>query len=77
MNMHRAVATNALWGKLDQDPRASNAIILAAILARLVSDRPTPREVGIVQVSLDLFHAWARVGALNNSCPLEGSCGQR
>src|SRR5580704_5643309 len=46
MNVHRAVATNSLWGKLNHDPRALNAIIRAAILARLVGHRPTPCEVG-------------------------------
>ena len=44
---------------------------------RVSSNRPTPCEVGIVQASLDLFHTWARVGALNNSCPLRDNIEQQ
>src|SRR5579859_1565451 len=77
MKVHRAVATNALWRKLNHDPRALNAVIRTTILARLMGYRATPCKVGIVQVSLDLFHAWACVGTLNNSYPLRDDIEQQ
>lgn len=70
VDVHRGVAPDALWRKLDKQLRPLNAIVSGAVAVRLVCCRAAPREPGVVETDLNLGGPRLGISNIDNAAPL-------